>query len=87
MEQIDKVIPLPMRAAAIDAINKEIPAWATANSKPESPIAIADCSSQNGFTAAMLRDGVHPGPSGDKKMAQEISPLLIKFVQDAVAGK
>ena len=76
-----------MRAAAIDAINKEIPAWAQANSKPESPIAIADCSSQNGFTSAMLRDGVHPGPTGDQMMAKQISPLLIKFVQDAVAGK
>lgn len=51
----------------------------------ESPIVIADCSEDNGFTAQMLRDGVHPNAQGDQLMADEIGPLLIRYVQDLLA--
>ena len=84
---LDKVITLPRTQAPVDDINKAIPAWVEANTKPNSPIVIADCSKEAGFTAGMLRDGVHPNAQGDQFMAKQISPLLIQFVKDKLAGK
>jgi lysophospholipase L1-like esterase len=84
--QVDKVIPLPLNNAAIEAINTAIPGWVTAQNTTESPIVIADCSSQAGFTSGMLRDGVHPNAQGDQLMAKQIGPLLIQFIKDKLAG-
>jgi lysophospholipase L1-like esterase len=84
---VDKVIPLPMNNAPINAINEAIPAWVTSQNSTESPIAIADCSSQAGYTSGMLRDGVHPNAQGDQLMAKQIGPLLIQFIKDKLAGK
>ena len=85
--QVDKVIPLPMNNAPITAINTAIPAWITAQNSTESPILVADCSSQAGFTSGMLRDGVHPNAQGDQLMAKQIGPLLIQLIKDKLAGK
>lgn len=84
--KVDEVIPLPMNNAPIEAINAAIPAWATEQNTTKSPIIIADCSSKVGFTAGMLRDGVHPNAQGDQLMAKQIGPLLIQLVKDKLAG-
>ena len=86
-EKIDKVIPLSFNNAAIDNINKAIPAWITAQNSTVSPILVADCSSTAGFTTGMLRDGVHPNAQGDQLMAKQIGPLLIQLIKDKIAGK
>lgn len=80
------LIPLPFAPAPVQAINAAIPAWVERQNSTESPIVIADCSEENGFTAEMLRDGVHPDAAGDQVIADQIGPLLIGFVQDLVAG-
>ena len=71
----------------IRAINAAIPAWAAGKNTTESPIVIADCSSEAGYTSAMHRDGIHPNAQGDQFMAKQIGPLLIRFVKDKLAGK
>ncbi|KXX72996.1 Esterase TesA [Madurella mycetomatis] len=83
---VDKVIPLPFNNNPIEALNAAIPAWAAQHNTTESPIVIADCSSQAGYTAAMLRDGIHPNAQGDQLMARQIGPLLIQFIKDKLAG-
>ncbi|PKS07191.1 hypothetical protein jhhlp_005791 [Lomentospora prolificans] len=84
---IDKIIPLPFKNGPIVEVNKLIPGWVETNSTPESPIVIADCSEDNGFTASMLRDGVHPNAQGDKVMADQIGPLVIQYVKDVLAAR
>ena len=84
--QVDKLIPLPFAPAGINALNAEIPGWVERQNTAESPVVIADCSEENGFTAQMLRDGVHPNAAGDQVMADQIGPLLISFVNDVIAG-
>ncbi|KAJ9156481.1 Esterase TesA [Pleurostoma richardsiae] len=83
---VDKVIPLSFSNSAIDAINQAIPSWAQAQNSTASPIMIADCSTQAGFTTSMLRDGVHPNTQGDQLMAKQIGPILIQLVKDKLAG-
>lgn len=83
--QIDKVIPLSFNNNPINAINTAILSWLEEHNTTESPIVIADCSTQAGFTTGMLRDGVHPNAAGDQLMAKQIGPLLLKYVQDWLA--
>lgn len=85
--QIDKIIPLPFKNGPIVEVNKLIPDWVETNSTPESPIVIADCSEDNGFTASMLRDGVHPNAAGDTLIADQVGPLLIKYIKDVIAER
>jgi lysophospholipase L1-like esterase len=80
--QVDKVIPLSFSNSGITAINAAIPAWAQGLNSTDSPIMIADCSSQAGFTTGMLRDGVHPNAQGDQVMAKAIGPLVIQLVKE-----
>ncbi|SPO04315.1 related to acetylxylan esterase [Cephalotrichum gorgonifer] len=84
---IDKVIPLSFSNAPIKAINAAIPAWAERQNTADSPVVIADCSDENGFTTGMLRDGVHPNAAGDEIIASEVGPLLIQFVKDLIAER
>ena len=42
---------------------------------------IADCSTQAGFTTAMLRDGVHPNAQGDQVLARNIGPILVQLIK------
>ncbi|KAK4165589.1 esterase TesA [Cladorrhinum sp. PSN259] len=82
---IDKVIPLSVYTAQIQAINAAIPAWRAEKNTAESPIVVADCSAEAGYTLAMHRDGIHPNAQGDEFMAKQIAPLLIQFVKDKLA--
>jgi len=85
--KVDKVIPLSVYDAEIRAINAAIPAWAAGMDTTESPIVIANCSSEAGYTSVMHRDGIHPNAQGDQFVARQIGPLLIQFVKDKLAGK
>jgi lysophospholipase L1-like esterase len=85
--KVDKVIPLSVYDAQIRAINAAIPAWAAGKNTADSPIVIADCSSEAGYTPAMHRDGNHPNAQGDQFMARQIGPLLIQFVKNKLAEK
>ena len=85
--QVDKVIPLSFNQAAIDAINARIPAWAEGLSTSDSPIVIADCSTQAGFTTGMLYgDGVHPNDEGDQFIAKQVGPLVVEAIQDLIGS-
>jgi lysophospholipase L1-like esterase len=86
MLKVDKVIPLSVYSTQIQAINTAIPAWRAERNTAESPIVVADCSSEAGYTLAMHRDGIHPNAQGDQFMAKKIGPLLIEFVKDKLAG-
>lgn len=35
----------------------------------------------------MLRDGVHPDAVGDRLIADQIGPLLVRYVQDLIAER
>jgi len=85
--KVDKVIPLSVYSTQIRAINDAIPVWVAKMNTPESPIVIADCSTEAGYTLAMHRDGIHPNAEGDQFMAKQIGPLLIQFIKDKLAGK
>jgi lysophospholipase L1-like esterase len=84
--QVDKVIPLNFNNNPINTINAAIPAWAQGLNSTTSPIMIADCSSEAGYTNAMNRDGVHPNAQGDALMAKQIGPILINLIKDKLAG-
>jgi len=81
---VDKVIPLPYRQSGIDAINAQIPSWASSHSTTQSPIKIADCAT--GFSTSWLRDGVHPNSSGDTFIAKQIYPVLLSLIQASLGG-
>jgi len=83
---VDKVISFSGNTV-IESINKAIPGLAQTQNKTESPIFVADCSTQAGFTSSMLRDGVHPNAAGDQVMAKQIGPVLIQAIKDKLAGK
>jgi len=87
VSQVDKIIPNPFNMNPIIAIDEEIPQWAAENNSTASPIAVADCSGDNGFTARMLRDGLHPNDEGDKLIASQVGPLLVRFVKDVLAER
>jgi lysophospholipase L1-like esterase len=80
---IDKVIPYIFNGhqTRIDDLNNRINGWAAGLSTTQSPIVIADCSAQAGFTQSMLRDGIHPNDAGDRFMASKIGPLLVQTVR------
>jgi len=84
---VDKLILLPNNSAPVDALNKAIPLWAEAVNKPTSRVVVADCSSQAGYTAAMLSDGIHPNTQGDQFISQAISAALIPLVKEKLASK
>ncbi|KEY69365.1 hypothetical protein S7711_11218 [Stachybotrys chartarum IBT 7711] len=81
----DKIIPAAFNNAAIAALNARIPAWAASLNSTDSPIWIADCSSDAGFSQSFLRDGVHTNDQGDEFMARQIGPRLLRAVQDSLA--
>lgn len=83
---MDKLIPLTLNQAAVDALNARIPDWVAGLTTTESPISIADCSIDAGFTTGMLRDGIHPNDQGDQLMAQQIGPLVAQYADELIAG-
>ena len=85
--KVDKILPLSVYSTQIRAINTAIPTWVTEMNTTESPIIIADCSSEAGYTSAMHRDGIHPNAQGDQFMAKQIGPPLIQFIKDKLAGQ
>lgn len=78
------MIPLPPQSAEVKALNDAIPIWVKKHSTTKSPIVIADCSTENGYTEDMLSDGVHPNAAGDKKIASQIGPLLLQYVKESI---
>ncbi|KAK1464922.1 cellulose-binding protein [Colletotrichum melonis] len=84
---VDRLIPLSFNGGGIDTLNQRIPGWAIEQNSTNSPITVADCSSSAGFTTSMLRDGVHPNDQGDQIIAQQVGPLLIKYVRDLIAER
>ncbi|KAK4163942.1 carbohydrate esterase family 3 protein [Cladorrhinum sp. PSN259] len=79
---IDKMIPTSWSDTTIESVNTQIPAWASKNSTPQSPITVADCSRAAGMTNAMLQgDKVHPNSQGDAFIAKQIGPVLIKVIK------
>lgn len=84
-QQVDKVTPLSTsRNPAVIALNDQIPDWAANMTTSESPIQIADCSADAGFTRGMLRDGVHPNDKGDQFIAAQVGPLVLQAVEDVI---
>lgn len=69
----------------IDTLNKRIPSWAEQKSTADSPITIADCSTEAGYTLDMNSDGTHPDETGDRLIADQIGPLLVRYVRDVIA--
>jgi len=87
MIKIDKMIPTSWSDSTIEAVNTQIPGWASKNTTPQSPITVADCSRAAGMTNDMLAgDRVHPNDKGDTFIAKQIGPVLIKTIQ-AKLGK
>lgn len=76
-----------MNQAAVDALNARIPGWAQSLSTDESPIYVADCSTNAGFTTGMLSDGIHPNDQGDQLIAQQVGPLVIQAIEQVIASR
>jgi len=60
-------------------LNAAIPAWAALKNTTESPIWIVD--QQTGYIGSDNRDGLHPGDSGDSKMAAKWYPAMIAAIK------
>jgi lysophospholipase L1-like esterase len=84
---VDKLIPASFSSAGIDALNSRIPAWAAGLNSTDSPIVLADCSREAGYTLNMLRDGVHPNDQGDQFIAKAVGPLVVQAVKDVIASR
>ena len=78
------MIPLPSSPSGINSLNAAIPAWAEGLNSTASPIYIVDCNT--GFTASMLRDGVHPNAQGDALIESRILPTLVQVIKESVGG-
>lgn len=81
------MIPASFNNDVIDSLNSRITEWADGLNSAESPIRVADCSSNAGFTTGMLRDGVHPNDEGDQFLAQQIGPLVIEAIEEVIASQ
>lgn len=68
----------------IDTLNQRIPSWAEEQSSADSPITIADCSTEAGYTPDMNSDGTHPNVKGDRFIANQIGPHLVRYVRKAI---
>lgn len=64
-----------------------IPKWASSLNTTKSPIFIADCSVDAGFTLHMLRDGVHPNDAGDQFIAKQVLPMAVKAINAALKDR
>ncbi|ROT42217.1 SGNH hydrolase [Sodiomyces alkalinus F11] len=84
---VDLVIPIAFGSQGVNALNAQIPGWAQRLDTPESPIEIADCSANAGYTTGMLRDGVHPNAEGDALIARQVGPILIEYVRELAAER
>lgn len=71
----------------IDLLNHEIPLWVEQKGSADSPITIADCSTEAGYTLDMNSDGTHPNETGDQLIANQIEPLLVRYVKDIMAER
>lgn len=71
----------------IDILNQRIPLWVEKSKSTESPIEIADCSTEAGYTPDMSSDGTHPNVKGDRLIANQIGPHLVRFVREAIAER
>lgn len=71
----------------IDTLNKRIPSWAEQESSSDSPITVADCSTEAGYTLDMNGDGTHPNETGDRLIASQIGPRLVRYVRDLIAER
>ena len=81
---VDLVLPLPFKQAPVTALNQAIPDWVKKTTTAESPIKIADCAAD--FPTADLRDGVHPNIAGDRIIQSRISPILLEYIKESLAG-
>lgn len=71
----------------IDTLNHEIPLWVEQNSSDDSPITVADCSMEVGYKIDMNSDGTHPNEAGDRLIANQIGPHLVRYVKDTIAER
>lgn len=71
----------------IDLLNHEIPLWVEQKDSADSPITIADCSTEAGYILDMNSDGTHPNESGDRLIANQIGPPLVTYVKDIIAER
>lgn len=69
--------------ARVEALNAEIPAWASGKSTTTSPVTVVDIWSSlqpaSGYTpkSAYTTDGCHPNPDGSQKMADKWYEALL----------
>lgn len=85
--QIDQLIPLASDPSGIEALNEQIPLWVGEKSSGESPITIADCSTNAGYTISMNSDGTHPNEAGDWLISAQVGPPLVRYVKDIIAER
>lgn len=85
--QVDLLIPMAIDPVGIDTLNKRIPSWAEQKSTADSPITIADCSTEAGYTLDMNGDGTNPNETGDRLIANQIGPLLLRYVRDLISER
>ncbi|KAH8174146.1 GDSL-like lipase/Acylhydrolase family protein [Sarocladium implicatum] len=84
---LNKVIPVFWEGTTLPRLNAAIPGWAEGRTTAQSPITIADCSRDSGFTNDMLqKDLIHPNEEGDKFIAKQIGPKVIQAVEDVLRG-
>ncbi|HEX8632386.1 MAG TPA: SGNH/GDSL hydrolase family protein, partial [Catenuloplanes sp.] len=87
---VAKIIPMNPAgcsdcAQRVVNLNNAIPGWASAKSTAASPITVVD--QWSGFsTSADTYDGVHPGASGDRKMADRWFPALRSVLTPGTGG-
>ncbi|KAK0718540.1 SGNH hydrolase-type esterase domain-containing protein [Lasiosphaeria miniovina] len=79
-----QIIPLPAVAKAVQELNAAIPALAASKNSTASPIWLVD--QWTNFTAADLKDGIHPSASGDVKMADGFYPALVQAIKSLKAA-
>ena len=73
---VQQIIPMACCNDRVKQLNAAIPAWASANSRSNSPITVVD--NWTGFDLnAYTGDGVHPNEAGSQVMAAAWSPAVV----------
>jgi len=69
----------------VQELNKAIPEWAASKNTTESPIWLVD--QYTGMVSSDLKDGVHPGATGDNKMTEKWYPAVVAAIKSLQPAK
>lgn len=84
--QVAQIIPYPAKNERVQELNEAMPIWAETANLTKSPLWLVN--QWTDFNGSVdLKDGVHPGRSGDKKIADKFYPVILQGVGSVIRDR